>query len=1437
MNELFNVEGTEGLYAEFVRIYGTRERVNDIISPNIAAIGDIVLPFNSIFHYQASVKGEVGPSNTYPFISNYPARVNMYFNLEYEKPLGSIKEVKFDVNKMIKRYEGAHFIYTRTRNYTTVMSKQKELIVNNLAIGSCNIVYKNRTIYTPFQESYNELLTLLTSVNEFATYGRHQFIEIKLPKTFPTFKQLEQVFIRYKNFFDENYTVTKYEKVPLVPFQAESSYWLLDLYAFLIGYDLAPYSLFSKLSDAAVDQLEIIFSYNGKCWITNLGVIKRLLSSDDKPGETKPNNVKINKFKTFYLKVISLVNPISEEELKAAGKKNGEDETSAEEGEGEDQGEVSTPATDVGTDPAPRDLADLYSSTPRPSDVQPDTEGNASEKNNNEPPIGETDEISLASSDPNSVDNWGKEVDDSLFETATVEDKSVNVEIPYSPTASIERELDKLSRTGGATSKEIDYFRRVSQSYKDIEIDGKTIDELINYGPEDVAVIPENIAPDSISVPDKSALKSDTQRFRDDYIKNVMNKQIVEAILHVQNGKVALLDLQKEITVTADSKYVVYTGKFQPIGGSQSTRRMRIPLVETDGTFTINGVKSYSQNLRVEKPIRKLTPTKVALTSYYPRKIMIERSTAVADDYVRWLKRAIVKASREGNGFSVKLGGKTFTAKGICFYYSILASRFKEIQTKEFLFNFDMEKTIEEKGWGKYCNEETWVVGEHERHPLLIDKNGFVSYNGNLVAYIETILNVDMKKAPVGHSTVNISGYKFPAVVVLSYWMGFSRLMEMIGANYRVASIDKQIKIEPDEFMVNFSDERLIFSRRDRFQSLILAGLLKLDLLKNYSRSHLDDPTIWFSLINDSRVRPSHFKEMENIFNMFIDPFCARRLKSLGYPTEMDKLTIEGIKLLLSNEAPHEVEITEQVLIGYEKFAGHIYSEMCKANRQLWNKPNSAKKTFDLNPEAVMMGIITDTSTQVCEEVNPVSAVKQCEEVTFGGTFGRNERAMVRRTRGQLDNYAGVISEAGKDSGKVGFVTYLTSDAKIADMYGTIDLSKPDTNTGKGSVALNLFYGGTKESAQRTMFTGVQASQMMATNSYEINPIRMSYDTMVAYRTGEMYSSIAKEDGKVVEVTEYGIKVQYENGKEDRFPIGYDVGKGGGEYHKHYKITDVKVGDTFKAGKILAWDELYFARDPFDSNRVVFKTGMMVRVGLFEEQYTFEDSMGLTSDFARRSNTPFLKSDSFIVRADQSIKLHAKVGDYVEYDSILCDIQDPISSVFGDDGELDGLERYGIKQQKAKLAGVITKIDVTYNGDIEDWDKDLKKFIKSQDSHRAKVAQYKYLTASNGNVGGNTSIGKSKVYPDTALVTITIEANINSTTADKFVLGNQMKGTVGYIYPNSVKTLDGRPVDIIFSVKSILARMVLSMRDKLACNEVNNVWTLRMIEKYGTDLN
>lgn len=1437
------IDGNEAMqYNMFVKLYGTREKVNDVTNPRYTPVGDIVLPRNSLIHYQQQHPGEIGPSNTAPFISNYDKRINIYFNVNYETVLGVTKIENIQLSKVIKGYEGSHFIYSRVRQYQTAVGKEGELLVNDLAVGQIPVVYKRRTVFTPFQKSYNEMYTLFDSVNEFAKFGRHQFIQIELPRVFPTFKNLQLNFEKYKKFFNDDYEIVRYDKIPLQPFQAEQSFWLLDLFGILMGFNDAKYSQFNRLSDQARQQLEIIFTYNGKCWIVNLQNLINVLSYSDKPKDETASALKINYFKRFYLSLIDLVTPISESigKVKDEEEDNGDDDQDEQgtrretaDDKSSEEGVPGKGAT-VGDNPGGSSLADLYASTPRVDPVQNDTL--RSEGTQTDPEAHDTGSVEADNEDDVETDGWGQDVPDELFERATVENVSLTVAQAASPTSTINRQLNELSRSGQLTSKEKDFYERAANSYHDIEFGGHTLAEIVNIKPEDMVLKDTPIAPDSLVITDKSTLKSRTELLSDEYIKNIHQRNILEMILHVQNGGTALTDMEVERTITADSKYDVYTMKFQRVKGGQSTRRMRLPVVEEDGTFTINGVKSYMQLMRMELPIRKISPSKVALTSYYDKKVMVERSTKKVDDYARWLKASIIERSYVDKTLQVSLGGFKPPKDEVCYYYSVLASRFKSIITPDYNFDFDTVTLVDGKReLAKLCNANSWLIGFKGEHPILIDSSGLITVDGAEQGYIEEILGLNISKAPIPTATVNINGYHFPAIVVLSYWIGFSNVLKALKAQYRTVDPDQRPNLGADEYMIQLADERLIFNRRDELTTLVMSGLRKLNNLSNFSRSNLDDPNIWFGLVGDQRVKPSHFKEMTMLYDMFIDPITMRLLEKFKYPVVMDKLIIEAVKLMLSNESKHEIEITEQRFVGYERFAGHVYREMVKATRQARNKPNNGKVTFDLNPEAVMMNIITDSSAQACEEVNPVHQVKQQEEVTFGGTLGRSDRAMVRRTRGQLPNYEGIISEAGKDSGKVGFISYLTSDAKIVDLYGNIDVKEKTTNAGRGSVVMNLLYGTTKDDTKRTLFSGVQQSQVMAADNYVMNPLRTSYDTVLAYRTSELYSSVAKQEGEVIEVTQYGMKVRYEDGSEGKFPLGYEIGKGAGEYHKHMKITDFNVGDKFDKGTILAWDEMFFARDNVDPTRVVWKAGALARIALIEDQFTFEDSIGIVKGFAEASTSPFLKPNDFKVDAVQSIKMHVKVGDTVEYDQILCDIENPVSAVFeaDDNGDFDGLDRAGIKQIKAKQSGVISKIEVVYNGDIDGWSESLRSFINKQNGIRSKVAAYKANTATTGNVGGNTSVGKSKVYPDTAVVYIYIDNKIKTTTADKFVVGNQMKGTVGFIYEHPIYTTDGRPVDITFSLKSLLNRMVLSLRDKLVANEVNNVYTERMVSKYG----
>lgn len=354
----------------------------------------------------------------------------------------------------------------------------------------------------------------------------------------------------------------------------------------------------------------------------------------------------------------------------------------------------------------------------------------------------------------------------------------------------------------------------------------------------------------------------------------------------------------------------------------------------------------------------------------------------------------------------------------------------------------------------------------------------------------------------------------------------------------------------------------------------------------------------------------------------------------------------------------------------------------------------------------------------------------------------------------------------------------------------------------------------------------------MATVNYVSNPIRTSYDTIVAQRTSELYSSIAKKNGVIETVDpDYGITVKYEDGSTDQFSLGLYYGKGAGEFHKHNKITDMSVGDKFNAGDILAWDELFFERDYLNPGKVVIKFGVMARIALFEDQFSFEDSIGITKPFAEKTAIPFVKQLNFTIQKDKVIKQYKKVGDRVNYDDILFDIIEPTAIIDDNNDLFEGIEKFGIKQEKAGINGVIKLIKVYYNGDIEDFSPECQKFIKESNKYFAKKAKYIKDFATTGDVGGNTSITKTKIYPGSMNIEVYIEEILDSTTADKLVIGNQMKGTIGYIYPQELSTVDGRPVNVIFSTASLLRRMVLNVRDKIALNELNNVYTHRLIEK------
>ena len=217
--------------------------------------------------------------------------------------------------------------------------------------------------------------------------------------------------------------------------------------------------------------------------------------------------------------------------------------------------------------------------------------------------------------------------------------------------------------------------------------------------------------------------------------------------------------------------------------------------------------------------------------------------------------------------------------------------------------------------------------------------------------------------------------------------------------------------------------------------SLILSGLSKCDT-SDTAITLLDRKEIYFNLLESIKIPGRYVKEIDLYNNMFVDPITERILIEMNEPTDFTGLLIRSVELLLTRYHADEVDMTGQRIAGYERMAGEVYKAIVNSLREHNRHGIKANYPIELNPEAVWMSILKDTSKQTVENLNPIQDLKQQEVTTFSGNGGRGKKSMVKRTRIHHKTSIGVISEATVDSSDAGVTTYMSANPKFKSLYG-----------------------------------------------------------------------------------------------------------------------------------------------------------------------------------------------------------------------------------------------------------------------------------------------------------------------------------------------------------------------------------------------------------------
>lgn len=1017
-------------------------------------------------------------------------------------------------------------------------------------------------------------------------------------------------------------------------------------------------------------------------------------------------------------------------------------------------------------------------------------------------------------------------VNDQVLETeVNVEDVKKEVFVPVHSSDILQKRLDQDAEANLLTAADYRKLKESTVQYlKSADPYGSSLSriEAMKIVPEDISFQPDAIEiADKAAVPDKSMNRSSLQQYDKQYLKKVYRKDVLQAVNSIQAAGVVIRRHEIDVTHSALGSYEQHTLELKPIDGAPSVLQFTFPKVEDDGTFLAGGNKYLLRKQRVDLPIRKIAPQIVSLSSYYG-KTFVQTNPKVVNSSLAWLYRQINMASFDQDSFISEVNPSNvfdndFKAPYI---YNALAQEYSQIRVGSIRLDFDHRhrqltkpeilKSVEKDGRVLVgingVNEP--IVVDRENNFIVIGKQGEINLGS-----IYDVLKLDTAKCPVDIAEVRVFSKYIPVGVVLSYYLGFSRMLALVGETYRIVEGRKQKNLAKDEYAISFRDESFIFKTSSVLGTMIVAGFNDFEkTLKLYDRKDFENKDVYLNLLMSKGMAAIYIRELDMLENCFIDPITREILEDMKEPVTFKGLLIRSCELLKTYDHPASQDRSVMRDRGYERFAGAMYKELMTATRQFRNKNLVGRSKIDMSPYQVWNAIMKDSSLKIVEDTNPVQNLKEAEVITFSGTGGRDKDTMTKPTRAFHKNDVGVLSESTVDSSSVGTIAYLSANPNIKNVRGLMGEEKELSPTNMLSTSALLSPASMNDNPKRVMFITTQHSHTIASAAYRQPYVRTGYESVIGQRTSKMFSTAAAEDGKVTAITDKGIIVTYKSGEQTGIELGRVYGKAEGTVYPHDLVTTFKEGDSFKKGDILSYNSKFFEKDFLNPKDVIFKTNAVVTVAFTETNQTHEDSCSISEELGARFKTEVTKIKSYIVDFKQNLLDVRKAGEKIEPKDILMIIEDEITAAhtqFSDDA-LSTLKRLSNVAPRAGVVATVEKIELFYHGDKQDMTASLKRLADKSDNDMAAAAKASGRPIVNGKVSDEYRVSGTPLELDKAEVRIYLTITNSTGVGDKVVFGHQMKSTIAEVHRGSIHTENGETVDATFSYGSVARRGVLS---------------------------
>ena len=884
-------------------------------------------------------------------------------------------------------------------------------------------------------------------------------------------------------------------------------------------------------------------------------------------------------------------------------------------------------------------------------------------------------------------------------------------------------------------------------------------DTILDQSIEDMKAkeIPKSDLNNYVRTANQSIAKPKAKNFYKGYNENLFEKDVDRCVAALSRADYPLFIQSKSVEDTSDTMNYkrTYTYNMLDKDGHKHTIVFDLPIFIDDRYIYLGGNRKVIQNQMFVLPLLKSGPDEVQIVTLY-RKIIMNRKGYRVDVRSELIKKYILSDAGI-RAFHVQIGDALMKNRGYdtTLDYDNLAKNITSCQVGGIKFIFNAPMLMEEinklraadnlKPLDSNYNKNGLLVGyvKSTHEPVYATERAGQSVNDLIFDHMspehkQALTKFTVSSKALSYVYAKIYMRTIPIVMFMGYCEGLTSILNKMKATYTVVEPGTRYNIL-EQSAIKFSDKWMIWNHHPLHVSLILNGMSQFET-ENFKMEEADGKGFWTMFAGKYYKSDKEIQVLDQFKDLMIDPISADILRDMNLPTDLVSLIVAGCIMMNNSQYQNVTEPKNFRIRSNEIFAQFIYEAVTDAyfeyRRSIYKKtPKKVSVQQNLVFRKIYGGknkrtgmkdnacsMIEDSST-----LNPVLELEKKDTISFRGPSGINlDRAYNLSKRQFNPGMTGTIAISTSPDKNVGVARELTMDPNITSLRGYIgphDDEAIEEMSGAqlfGAAELLSPPGASHDDAQRTSMAYKQSKYMVMTSGS--SPVLMGnkVEAALPYYMSRDFVVTAKQNGKVVEIANDMVVVEYKDGTHDSFSLAPTENKNsaGGFYVETKFQTSLEVGSTFKEGEVIAYDPNAFTKNKNDRSASM-NIGVLCKVAIAPTHDIYEDSAPITTALSKKLSTTMVNESRAVLSAQATIKMMHKVGDHIEAGDALIEYdntkEDPELSRLWDDMQSmygEELSENVIQSVRSEHSGEIADIRIYSAVPLEDLSESLRPVVR-----------------------------------------------------------------------------------------------------------------------------